>query len=328
MSAPSSRLAGLTDWWNRYWFSPAPYLDLSVVRLIVVGGQLLLLSVYFIYDADRIVLYTQMDEQMYFAHPILRLLTFPLGLDYRPSAADLMLVYYGTLTFGVLAFVGLMTNLSLGVFLLGNMFLISHFYSYGDYHHTEAPLILLMGLLVLSPCGRVLSLDSKLFGRRRSRPANIVDERGEMAGWAIKLMQWLFALIYLSAFLEKMVFQGGFDWLNGYTLQYYMARDTLARGSLLGEFTHRHHEFVMLSQYVSAIFQGTFWVSLLIPRLKWIYVPLGFAFHVIIYLQLKAPFPEWMIAYAIFVPWAAAWQRWQDRRGDQRSAALHSTAST
>lgn len=303
----------LASLWQRYWFSQAPYFDLSIVRMIVVGGQLILLSFYFIYDLDRIVMYTEMGEQMYFAHPVLRVLTFPLGLDYRPSAEDLFFVYYSTLFFGGLALVGLLTNVSMGLFLIGNLFLISHFYSYGDYHHTEAPLVLLMAFLTLSPCGRVLSLDRKIFGPKREPGVPVEAETSDMAGWSIKLMQWMFALIYLSAFLEKMVFQGGMDWLNGFTLQYYMARDTLARGSLLGEFTHRHHEFVLLSQYVSVIFQGTFWVSLLIPRLKWIYVPLGFAFHVIIFLQLKAPFPEWMLAYAIFVPWSAAWRMWKDR---------------
>lgn len=326
MTEQINRRQGIADQWNRYWFSPAPYFDLSMVRLIVVGGQLLLLTTFFIYDVDRIIMYTEMDEQMYFAHPVLRILTFPFGFDYRPTADDLFFVYYSTIAFGCLAFIGLLTNVSMFVFLLGNAFLISHFYSYGDYHHTEAPLILLMAFLALSPCGRVLSLDSRIFGRRENAAVTITEVRGDMAGWAIKLMQWLFALIYLSAFLEKMVFQGGFDWLNGYTLQYYMARDTLARGSLLGEFTHRHHEFVMLAQYVSVIFQGTFWISLLIPRLKWIYVPLGFAFHVIIYLQLKAPFPEWMLAYAIFVPWAAAWQMWRSRGAEQQpTPAVQST---
>ena len=46
------------------------------------------------------------------------------------------------------------------------------------------------------------------------------EEQSAFASWPILLAQWTFALVYLSAFLEKLVFIGGLDWLNGYTLQY------------------------------------------------------------------------------------------------------------
>ena len=62
---------------------------------------------------------------------------------------------------------GVVTNASLAGFLVGNVFLISHFYSFGDYHHTEAPLIIVLFVLTLSPSGRSLSVDSWLAGRNR-----------------------------------------------------------------------------------------------------------------------------------------------------------------
>ena len=42
----------------------------------------------------------------------------------------------------------------------------------------------------------------------------------------------------------------------------------------------------------------------LFPRLKLLYVPLGFSFHLLILVALNAKFFEWMGTYAIFVPWA------------------------
>ena len=114
----------------------------------------------------------------------------------------------------------------------------------------------------------------------------------------------MFALIYLSAFLEKLFFIGGADWVNGYTLMYHMAHNSLWRGSLLGLWIQQHWELVILGQITVVVFQGTFWVSLLLPRLKLIYVPLGFTFHVVNILALNAIFWEWIGVYAIFVPWA------------------------
>lgn len=299
-------MSDLYNKWNAYWFAPAPYLNLSVIRILVVSGQLLLLNFYFIYDYERIDMFASLDELMFLPIPALRLMSLPFGWGYRPSFETLMLIYYATIIVGLFALIGFLSNLSVGLFTIGNIFIIGHFYSYGDFHHTEAPLIILLVVLTLSPCGKVLSADRLISTQRNStvRVSGAILEGSAMAGWGIKLMQWVFALIYLSACLEKLHFIGGLDWLNGYTLQYYIARDTLARGSLLGELTHRQHEVALAAQYVSVIFQGTFWICLFIPVLKWVYFPLGFVFHVVIYLQLNAFFPEWMLAYAVFVPWA------------------------
>ena len=103
--------------------------------------------------------------------------------------------------------------------------------------------------------------------------------------------------------MEKLIFVGGLDWLNGYTLQYAMANDTLRRGTLIGEWLQQQWLLLILGQYLTVAFQGTFWASLVFPRLKLLYVPLGFSFHLLILAALKAPFYHWMGAYAIFVPW-------------------------
>lgn len=292
--------------WRAYWFRPAPVFDLAMVRIVAVATQLALLLWYDNYTVGRLEIYTQLDPGMYFAHPLFRVLTLPFGLDYRPTLEHLVLVRYVAIGAGVLALLGLLTNLSLAVFLYANLFLITHFYSYGDFHHTEAPLVLVLLFVTLAPAGRVLSLDRLLFRRGRDPAVGVLEETSPYARWPIQLSQWLFALIYLSACLEKLVFIGGLDWVNGYTLQYHMAHNSLWRGSLVGLWLQQQWWLLQLGQIATVVFQGTFWVSLLLPRLKWFYVPVGFSFHVLILVALNAIFFEWMGAYAIFVPWAAA----------------------
>ena len=245
--------------------------------------------------------YAELDNQMFLCHPILRLLTLPFGLDFRPSFNFLVAVRYIAIGAGLLAMIGLFTRLSLVVFFYSSLVLISHFFSYGEFHHTDAPLILALLFIILSPCGRMLSVDRYLRGESG---AGTLEEMSPYARWPILLAQWMFALIYLSAFLEKLFFIGGADWVNGYTLMYHMAHNSLWRGSLLGLWMQQHWELVILGQITVVVFQGTFWVSLLLPRLKLIYVPLGFTFHVVNILALNAIFWEWIGVYAIFVPWA------------------------
>jgi hypothetical protein len=289
--------------WAEYWFSPGPVFDLAVCRIIMVATQLALVLFYVNYSNERFESYAGLDHDLFMAIPTLKVLLLPFGLDFRPDAALLLLVKYAAVISGIFALAGFLTNVSLAVFVYANLVMITHFYSYSDFHHTEAPLMLALVYLTLSPAGGVLSVDRLLRGKGLGR-GGVLEEASPYARWPILLAQWTFALVYLSAFLEKLVFIGGLDWLNGFTLQYAVANDTLRRGTLLGEWLQQHWWALLLGQYLTVAFQGTFWVSLVFPRLKLLYVPLGFGFHLLILVALNAKFFEWMGTYAIFVPWA------------------------
>jgi hypothetical protein len=302
-------------WWNAYWFRPAPYINVAMVRIFAVSCQLcLLLSSD---AAAKFELLWNLPEPMYDPITILKLFLLPWEWDYRPSPQFMMTVYYMTVLSGVLALAGLCTNLSLAVFALGNLFLIAYVYSHGDFHHTEAPLMMALSILALSPAGRVLSVDHWIRRRRHLEPMaqNALTAEGSFAGWPVRLIQWLFVPIYLSAIMSKLVYEGGLEWLNGYTLQYYLIQDTLRKGTLLGSWFAQYHTLVMLSQYVVVIFQATFALAVVFRWLRWIYVPIGLGFHLANWVALHAPFPEWMALYAVFVPWQRVFEMVARRRG-------------
>lgn len=71
-----------------------------------------------------------------------------------------------------------------------------------------------LSVLALSPSGRVLSVDAWLWKRTRDDGASMLDVRSEFAGWPIKLIQWFFVLMYLSAVISKL-WISGLDWANG-----------------------------------------------------------------------------------------------------------------
>lgn len=289
-------------WWYRYWFQPAPLLDLAVLRLTAVGLQLVLMTG----QLSRLRSYSELPNDWYVPLPILRLLTLPFGSGYRPSVDVLEVIWFITIVAGVLALIGFLTNLSLLVFAAGNVFTQAFLFSFSDFHHPEAVMMIALTVLALSPSGGVLSVDEWLRERRRSgeRPGVVSLTRcSAFARWPILTIQWIFVLMYLSAVLSKLVFVGP-NWLNGFTLQAHLIRDGLRWDSPLGIWLAQHHLLVLGLQYMTVLFQGSFALAVIFPKLRWIYVPLGIAFHVGIYLTLRAPFPQWIALYVVLIPWA------------------------
>jgi len=252
--------------WNAYWFGPAPYVDLAMVRIWAVGCQLLKLLLSPRNSSESFEALASMPDALYDSITVLKLMLVPFGWDYRPTADVLELVRYVSIFAGVTALIGFRTCLSLWVLLLGNVFIVSVAYSHGDFHHTEAPLIIALGRLAMSPSARVLSVDQWLGqGRGAITKGDLLTAESPFAGWPIRLIQWLFVLFYLSAIMSKLVFEGGPSWLNGYTLQYYLIQDTLKKGTLLGGWFAQQHMLVLLSQWVVVCFQITFALCVVFP---------------------------------------------------------------
>lgn len=306
MARQSSTMA---DRWQAYWFRPWPVLDLAILRLLAVGTQLWLLAVDPRYGRQALADLAAMPDSYYHPLPFLQLILLPFG-GAEPSLALLETLHLVAVVAGFLALIGLFTNVSLGIFagcaLVLQLWMVSH----SDIHHPEAVMMISLCVLALAPAGRRLSIDSIITGRsRRGGPRpGLLDEKSEFAGWPILVVQWIFALMYASAAYSKIVI-GGLDWPNGFTLQYYLAGQGLENGAPLGVWLSQFHYFVLASQWGVLLFQLTFFLSMLFPQLKWVYVPAGMFMHVAIYWLLAAPFFQWMALYAAFIPWTGIF-RW------------------
>jgi hypothetical protein len=60
---------------------------------------------------------------------------------------------------------------------------------------------------------------------------------------------------------------------------------------------------------MTLFFEGTFFLVLIFPRLWLFYVPVGILLHTGIYLTMRAPFPQWIVIYVVFVPWRSIVRR-------------------
>jgi predicted DCC family thiol-disulfide oxidoreductase YuxK/uncharacterized membrane protein YphA (DoxX/SURF4 family) len=299
--------------WEQYWFRPAPLFNLAVTRIIAVG-YLIVWQIGTNFHANKLILSAYKPDFLYHPLPVVRL--FLLGSAYRPSPAWLSLIWVISLVAGLLALIGFKTRFSLLLFAAANLFMTGFVYSFGEFHHTEALLLIALLALAFSPCGAVLSLDDWLERQRRSaerrqfEPLAITRETSAFARWPLLLVKWLFVLVYFSAMLSKVLSGGGLAaWTNGYTLQYYLMQDGLRWGSDLGVWLSHHTALVSLLSWMTLLFEGTFALAVLFPALAWIYIPFGAAFHTGIYLIQRAPFFSFIALYAVFVPWAALAER-------------------
>lgn len=293
--------------WRDYWFRPGPLLDLAVCRIVIVGFELLTLNVHTRKRAGEL---SALPDTLYDALPIMHLLLLPFGWSARPSFEVIEIVRLLTFALGGLALVGFMTRATLAGFALGNLFLLAFKYSFRDLHHPEALMAIALCILALSPAGGALSVDdlrrraAAAVARREFRSFHLGDASSTFARWPLLLIQWLFALVYLSAGLSKLM-ASGLEWMNGDTLQYYVLRDALRWEMGPGLWIARHHGLMVVLSWITVLFEATFFLVLAAPRLAWVYVPVGALLHVGMLVTMNANFLVYLSLYSVFVPWTA-----------------------
>ncbi|MBV9079697.1 MAG: DUF393 domain-containing protein [Elusimicrobia bacterium] len=313
-------MKSIAKWWNDQWFRPAPLLDLAAFRIVAVGAQLLLMINWNPLAGE----FPHLVQLRYLYQPlfVIRILSLPFGWGAFPTMPTLHAIFWATVLFGVLALVGLWTNVVMALFAIGCVYLQGFAYSFQELHHPEALMMLALVTLALSPCGRRLSLDdllqrlSGVNARPKFHPGDLLAE-SPYARWPIRMMAWLYGLIYLSAAYWKSR-NAGLAWMNGYTLQYYLLQDALRFNIPIGLWMASRHGLAVLLSAGAMLFEATFWLVIPFPKLLALYAPAGFGMHAGILLTMKAGFWEYLALYGAFVPWSAIALR--ARRTSERQA--------
>jgi Vitamin K-dependent gamma-carboxylase len=280
---------------DRHWFAATPLKDLAIARIVVVGMQLALMTVVpaTIEEPDL----TQTDPIFYEPRFALRLLLAPFFWIDRPDAAFLHATWVFAVVCGVAALFGLLTRVSLIGLAWASTLLVAHSYSYGEYHHTEALMMVALWALAFSRCGAVLSLDARIRRARGGAPPAPLDA---FALWPLRLVQWMFALTYFAAGTEKLV-NGGLGWFKGTTLAYYFAVDALHRNHPVGIWLAERADWLPPLAVASLLFELTFPLAVLVPGLAIWFVAFGIPFHLSVYIIHGPPFFEHMALFVVFI---------------------------
>jgi hypothetical protein len=306
----------VSGWLSRlhdHWFAPAPLRDLAAVRIVLVGMQVTLLLWPFL--ARKLgacagcnpryqLALTAIDAREFTPLPALKVLLLPLGWGARPGAELLDTVWVVTAVAGMFALLGVLTRPSLLILAAGSTLLVAHAYSYRERHHPEAMLTIMLWTLAFAPSGARWSVDALL---RRRRGGSAAPDLSLHARWPLRLGQWLFVLMYLSAGTSKLL-NGGIRWMNGYTLAAYIADNALERGAGLGVWVAQQLPLVQLLSIGAIVFELGFVAVMLWPRLTWVFVLGGVALHGAIFLLQRAPFPQLIALYIVFIGELRRWR--------------------
>jgi hypothetical protein len=264
-------LRRLVEWWNRYWFTPAPTVNLAVARILAVAAELFW---FFPSLGEQLA---RLESNSRFLRPqlLIRIVAaiFPRDRWFTPEAITAL--WWLTLAAGVLALLGLFTRPALLAFALGVWFLVAHRFSYGDVHHSEAMFAFFLMSLAFAPVGEQLSIDAW----RRRRAGRTPAEMSPLARWPFALAHLLLAMAYFSTGISKLIY-GGLRWMNGYTLQGRTLQDALGRDIPLGMWVAQQHTLAILLSIGTVAFEVGFATSLFLPRYRLYFFAAALVFHV------------------------------------------------
>ena len=308
---------------DRYWFDPAPLRDLALLRVAIV--LVLLASALWPGALDTQLRLARLPREWFDPIPSLKILMLPFGWGARPGAEALVCAWVVCGVSGIAALIGAYTRVTLAVFAIAITFLLSHLYSYGTLQHSEAAAVIVLWMLMLTPCGEALSVDALRARVAESAGRGRFERRegqrmSRDARWPLRVVQWLLVLIYLSAGLWKIV-RGQSGWMNGYTMQFHLLVDGSTHGVPLAIAAARVHWMGVVSAVLTVLFELTFVVCVLFPRTAPVYLAMGVGLHAGIWILMRAMFFQLLALYAAFAePIRDAVTRWAPRRARGGSA--------
>ncbi|GAB4128510.1 MAG: hypothetical protein OHK0045_02780 [Raineya sp.] len=120
----------------------------------------------------------------------------------------------------------------------------------------------------------------------------------QVDAWALGLMQWLVALVYLQAGLEKILISG-WDWFSPSTLRSHLLLHPTAWGLKIAD----EPFLCVLGSIFMIVLQVGFVSILFFPRLKYFFLPAGAFFHVATYLLMNIGglISFWYLVYIIYL---------------------------
>ena len=284
---------------DRHWFAPASLKDLAFVRIVAFASQTLVFLWYPVTLREQL-LQTTGAPDLYEPLLILRVLLAPFGQlgDTPPSATFLIGVYVVAIVAGVLATIGLFSRGAMLAATAANALLQAHHYSYGEFHHAEALMMIALGALAVGPSAEVWSVDAV---RRRRRSGRPLSEMSVFARWPLRLIQWMIALSYLSAAGAKLA-NGGLAWFNGHTMTFHYVTIAIENDRAVPAYLATLPPALHIAPSVIAwLVEATFFVAILVPRLAWLLVVGGAALHLAVFATMGITFLQNIVLYSVFL---------------------------
>lgn len=147
---------------------------------------------------------------------LIQFFQYLFGQNILLSGTFIRVIYFSVIITGIFSVLGLFSRISIPLFSIFYTFLVAYLWSFGEVRHPRSVLCWFLIILALS---------------QRSADAYSVDAYFGITsfknshwkyGWPNSMLIISLSSAYCFSGLWKLFYQGGVEWLNGYTLQYYL----------------------------------------------------------------------------------------------------------
>ena len=284
----------LIEKWKAFWFRPSAATNLGVCRFLFFG---VLLYLYFGKDSSAWA-----DVPGIFWMPI-RLFQIPRLPVFSAGMFAILdstwKVALGLSCIGLFTRTSMISSFILGAYLLGIP------QNFGKVHHSDALVVLIMGIMAFSRAGDGWSVDRLIRTARRGGDPSPTDPvvSGEYT-WPVRLVWVLFALVFFGAGVSK-IRHSGLEWIASNNMALILVRHH-----------YTHHPLtswgLWLAQYrwVSSLLAG--WtvvtevgmpLALFSRRMRLILLPSVFLMQFGIWILMGVSFRPFLACYLFWIPW-------------------------
>jgi hypothetical protein len=309
-------MAALAQGWMRFWFAPAPPLDLAICRMLFYGA-LLALNVGHDFSAWAGVSSAFWMPIWLFEH---------LGLPLLDQVqTQLLQAVWKLCLFG--SCIGFLTRVSTMISFIFGCYLLGLPHNFGATYHYDALVVIVLGIMAFSRCGDTWSFDQFFSrGRRRNLTSVSVTKLCAEYTWPIRLVWMSMVLVFLAAGLSK-VRHSGIDWILTENLantiranHYHIANaDPLVTWGLdLAE----HRLLYRGSAAVTVLLELSYPLALIDRRARWVCVPGMLIMLLAVRAVLGPTFETFLVCNVFWVPWdrlareASTWSGHRPARAD------------
>jgi len=278
--------------WNNFWFTPSTPLNLGVTR-----------ALFFLFIFQYSLFFDQFSRTWSglpseFWEPVFLISFF----EKPPLNPDQYLgLFYLFAGFCLLAGIGLASNITVKLTALLGTLLYAVRVSYTEGSHDNLVIVVFLWIFAFSRCGDGFSLDQKV----KKSPGT---KSGDYT-WPIKLMWLMFGAVYFSAACSK-IQNAGMAWIWGDTLKNYLLfshyktdLDTLGLKLGLAKWMAQFTLLCRVGGLFTVIIEGMTLFCSFSKRLRHIFIPLIFFWHVGFHFTSSNGFFNMIAIYFCWVNW-------------------------
>ena len=298
--------------WDAFFYSESSPVNLCVSRFFFFG------YLFYLYRGKSPSAWAEVPSVFWM--PISFFDAFNIGVLPQESIAVLSLIWKAAL---LLSCLGLMTRVSTSLSFFLSIYLLGLPHNFGKIHHSDALIVVILGILALSRCGDAFSFDRVFkFMPNRHSPKSI--KASAEYTWPVRTCWLALCLVFFAAGVAKLRYSG-LAWIfsdnmaNILLLHHYFGNQPVTN---LGLYLAQSEWICWLIAGTTLLFELTAPAALISKASRRILVPGLLLLQLGIALLLDVWFRPFFAAYLFWIPWHDAYRWLKARAGTRMGSTL------